>query len=329
MNPAIAQMVEALAPHMTAPAYNAPAPAAPVTLVELAPPLPAPVPVAIDPEVGMGHKQLVAFRTFSELHKRAMIYRTGDVRQEDDVFDKDYGICDNIANSVPPRDELPNEGMSRSAYREMVSRIKDNIICQTPSFSGSYSYPVPHPDYLEHDDTTVRRRKAESAWDNCSDRWTGEYGLARLNQLKEMIDIIQNKWNDNYAGYMTPAMRHGIDKNSIVMIDDQEGLWKLHRDDESSDPYFQPIESKDGDGVKHFSLSYVKKIDTNGHYDKLSVPEFLERHDALLAEQAEAEKEVSRIKMLLSQAQANVNKAKSNIAVNDYFMGVQHKVRRM
>lgn len=302
-------------------------PPMPVSLV--APAAPVPMPAPVNPESGMTDKQKVMFRTFKELHRRATAYVAG-THFDDEDFDKDYGICDNIANSVH-RDFLV-DGITRNDARTMSTRVKDNIICRTPSFSGSFSYPVPHPDFINHEDPAVRRRKAELAWDECNGRgarWLGEYGAARINQLAEMIDIIQHKWDDKMASHMTPAQRNGIDKNSIVTIEGQEGLWKLYRDDESSDPYFQPVGNEGDQGVKHFGLSYVKVLDSSATCEPMTVPEFLAQHEKLLADKKEAEDEVARIKQMLAAAQLRVTKVMGDIAMNDYHLGQQHKVRRM
>jgi hypothetical protein len=244
--------------------------------------------------------QQQAVTTFKTMLARAMAHRNGD-NVEDSLFYTGYGICDNIERCMP-------EGSSST----IIALIKDNLIRRVPSYSGNYHYPVSCPE-------TSGSEGADSAWSRHSNKWAGAYGQNRITQLNELIDMIENKWDDSFAQNMTPAVRVGIIPN-ITLCQFRDGtFWHLDTDDGSSDPYFRPV---GGGDRRSQELRYVTIMPTVIDGKKRSVPAFLKEIAKQQAKRDKLQAQIAALQRLAAEAN-------SKIAMLDYGLAQTHKVKRM
>lgn len=175
------------------------------------PPAPIEAPVPQIPTVTTVWQQR-AIECFSNMHAAAVSYRAtkdpGNLRPA-------AGICDNIERFTSNDDEM--------VY------VKDNLIRTLPSYSGAWHYPVKH---------TASHESAERAWDYTENKWLGDYGANRLEQLGELVEAIKTRWDDNLIIRQSPAYQRGIKVGDIVWHRERNELITFETDDFSADPYF-------------------------------------------------------------------------------------------
>lgn len=242
-----------------------------------------------------------AVDVFTMMHTEAVKHRAGERSR----LNASYGICDNIERFV--------DSVTGASNRQMTE-VKENLIRQTAIYSGSYTYPVPCPDGAE----------ANRAFDRNSDKWVGAYGLNRLTQLEQMIELIKTKWDDSLVNRLTPAVRNGLAVGDVVVFT-REGsrnhgsLFVLRYDDESTSPSFHKIgEPTDYEDI---DLSYIRKID-NALIVSQSVSEFLAQLEQKAAEEAS-------LKAQIAELQSKLKNVTVEMAVLDYGLATQHKVKRI
>lgn len=153
-----------------------------------------------------------AIECFSHMHAAAVNYRE---TKEPGMIRPGAGICDNIERFTNHDDEM--------VY------VKDNLIRTLPSYSGAWHYPVKNTD--AHDN-------AERAWDYTENKWLGDYGANRLEQLGELVEAIKTRWDDNLIIRQSPAYQRGIKVGDIVWHRERNELITFETDDFSADPYF-------------------------------------------------------------------------------------------
>lgn len=87
-------------------------------------------------------------------------------------YDRDLGICYNVERAtmnVPGTDDLA------------ISNMMFDLWKKWPNFSGTLSYPVPHPQYSLPEMAYIEE-------DHC---WEGEYGDSRKELLSFLIAELQ------------------------------------------------------------------------------------------------------------------------------------------
>lgn len=261
-----------------------------------------PVPVLPKAQATYTELQKVAINTFQAMYEAAAAYRRGEPSPNGCSLNGDYGICDNIDRFARA------SGSSESP----MSEVKENFIRQTEIYSGNYTYPVPCPDGGD----------ASSAFSRHSNKWNGPYGLNRLIQLGQLIELIKSdKWDDSMVRRKTPAFRNGLTVGDIVVYTrrTEHTYWVLRHDDESMSPSFHKIGDKDD--YTDLDLNYIKKVNKADTGEK-TVSEFLEELKVKQEEQKEIEKQMAALQALLA---AN----KSAIALLDFGLADQHKVKRL
>jgi hypothetical protein len=249
----------------------------------------------------MSNIQKQALDTFNTMRTRAIQHRNGE-HVSDSLFYTGYGICDNISRCMP-----------QNASSEIMALIKDNVIRRVPSYSGNYHYPVNCP-------TDTGSDAAENAWGRHSNKWADAYGALRLAQLEELIDIIENKWDDSLARTMTPATRVGIIPH-VTMVQFRDGsFWNLDTDDGSSDPYFRPVGGGDrrSQELRHIKVMPMQTFEN----DSRSVAEFLQ-------EIADNQRQQTEMQTAIAAMQKALTEKQSALAMLDYGLGIVHKVKRM
>jgi hypothetical protein len=251
------------------------------------------------------HKHTI--KALLECEGYAIKHRAGEY-VDSDYFYPNYGICDNIGR-----------GNWRSSEINMFSRVKDNLIRRLPSYSGAYHFPVRHPDFMT--DTDQATIKAEEAWNGNTNKWEGEYGANRLTQLKELIQHCLNDWSDELTSDMTPAQRVGIVKGeTICQRREDNTLWVLHTDDDSSDPYFVPHGSED---VDRRSIDLRKLRVMHAHnIGNMSVK-------AILSKVGKIQSKKDKLEAQIAALQAQVNQLQVEIVSHDVALIKQHKVKRV
>lgn len=252
----------------------------------------------------MSHVQQHAISCFTTMLQRARKYReTGSC--DSDLFYTGYGICDNIARCMP-----------NGASESQLSTVKDNLIRAVPSYSGNYHYPVRHPAPRPDRDPA---NEAESAWDQTSNRWDGDYGAERIIQLEELLDHVTNKWQDAYAYDMSPASRLGIVKDLTICIKTTDNsMWILSKDDNSSDPYFVPVGGGDRQAI---NVRYLKVLPAEGG-EKRSVAGFISR----IRKHEKARRKLEEKALALKK---EIDALKQLEVTLDYHLAHQHGVRRI
>ena len=242
--------------------------------------------------------QQTAINVFQAMYDAAVAYRNS----EPSTLNSDYGICDNIDRFARAH------GSSESP----MSEVKENFIRQTEIYSGNYTYPVPCPDGGD----------ASGAFSRHSNKWNGPYGLNRLIQLGQLIALIKSdKWDDSMVRRKTPAFRNGLTVGDMVVYTrrTEHTYWIFRRDDESPDPSFHKI--GDASDYADLDLNYVRKVD-KAQLVQRSVAEFLEELKAKQEEQDAIAKQIAELQAVLA-----VNK--SAIALLDFGLADQHKVKRI
>lgn len=274
-----------------------PAPVAPALTMQeaLAAPLPV-VPVA-SPYTAL---QALAIKTFETMYEHAVAHREGG---ESHLIGT-YGICDNISRF---------SDMASANYSQMAE-VKENLIRTTASYSGDYTYPV----------KGVNGRDASNSFSFFDNKWQGEYGLNRLNQLGELVDILKSdKWSDDLVNRQTPAKRHGLKVGDIVKYTHpgryENTLWVLREDDASRNPSFYRLSDKDD--WTDLSLEYIVKAGEE-LVKARSVSEFLSELEAQTKVKEDLDRQIAE---LTKQLQNVV----SGIALLDYGLADQHKVKRI
>lgn len=248
-----------------------------------------------------------AINTFTTMLSRAESYRHDPLSSSSDNFYSGYGICDNIGRCKP-----------QGADESVMSMIKDNVIRRLPSYSGCYHYPV--KSNKQRDGYTVAD-EAENAWGNNSDKWLGEYGANRVQQLRELIDYVTNNWRDELAENMTPAKRVGIIQNVTVVRRIPEGdFFTLQYDDSSCDPYFMPLGGTPDDR-RSIDLRRIEIVKTEDQ-PKRSLKSFLKLHAKTVAKR-------EALEMKLKELKAEIETFKREEAMLDYALGQQHGVKRL
>lgn len=239
-----------------------------------------------------------AVKTFTTMLERAKLYRENGTRES---FDPESGICDNISNCRP----------NGAGYDEMY-RVKDNVIRIVPSYSGNYHYPVKHPHGGD----------AESAWDDSSNKWSGDYGAQRIIQLEELIEHIKTKWNENLVTNMTPAMQRGIVLMETVCQHVTNGtLWVMQYDDDSSSPYFIPLGNTGREGRTDIRLKDLKILSVSDS-KKRSVRSFVNQAKRIEEKRERLEKQIAKLT-------ADMESLRGELALNDYNLSQQHGVKRI
>lgn len=268
--------------------FDSDAPVAPALTLEKAPLPVAPVYTEL---------QQKAINTFQAMYDDAVAYREG----RDTRLNGDYGICDNI-------DRYASRAGS---YEGQMSEVKENLIRQTASYSGNYTYPVPCPDGGD----------ASNAFSRHSNKWRGAYGLNRLVQLEQLVELIKTKWDDSMVNRKTPAFRNGLKVGYIVRHTRRENtLWVFRRDDESMAPSFHKLGDKDD--YVDIDLNYVVKVDKDEISKPRAVSEFLSELEAQAKKKADIERQIAELQKALTGVQ-------TDIAMLDYGLADQHKVKRL
>lgn len=256
----------------------------------------APLPVPVAPVYT--ELQQKAINTFQAMYDDAVAYREG----RDTRLNGDYGICDNI-------DRYASRAGS---YESQMSEVKENLIRQTAIYSGNYTYPVPCPEGGD----------ASTAFSRNSNKWCGDYGLNRLTQLGQLIELIKTQWDDSMVNRKTPAFRNGLVVGDVVRYTrrDEPSFWVFRRDDESMSPSFHKLTDKDD--YTDIDLNYIVKVDKDEICKPRAVSEFLSE----LEEQAKKKADIER---QISELQKALNGVKTDIAMLDYGLADQHKVKRI
>ncbi len=176
--------------------------------------------------------QEIAIQTFETLIDWAVAYRN-DTDNKAPNFEVYSGICDNLYFTIPA--DYRRDGIHR-----VIVNIKNNLICQVPSWSGNYTYPVKGTD----------GDSAERTWDSTREKWLGEYGNYRIEQACEILYMIKNNWNEELTLRLSPAKRLGIIPHLTLLTWDNR-FWLLSEDDDSSCPYFDEIGGRE---LKHICI---------------------------------------------------------------------------
>jgi hypothetical protein len=273
--------------------------------LELAPPL---LPVSVAPaltldkaplQVVYTELQQLAINTFQGMYDAALRHREG----LDSRLNGEYGICDNI-------DRFSDMAGANSSQ---MSEVKENLIRVTPIYSGNYTYPVPCPTGGD----------AGNAFTRHSNKWREAYGLNRLTQLGQLIDIIKSdKWSDDMVKRQTPAFRNGLVVGDIVRYTrrDVPSFWVFRRDDESMSPSFHKLLDKDD--YTDIDLNYIVKVDRESVFKVRSVSEFLSTIAEQVAKKADIERQIAELQSQLQGVQ-------SEVAMLDFGLADQHKVKRI
>lgn len=295
----VREQAPAPVPQLTCIGPVLPVPAATVSFDCDAPVAPAltlektPLPVPVYTEL-----QQKAINTFQAMYDDAVAYRDG----RDTRLNGDYGICDNI-------DRYASRAGS---YESQMSEVKENLIRQTAMYSGNYTYPVPCPEGGD----------ASTAFSRNSNKWRGAYGTNRLVQLEQLIELIKTKWDDSMVNRKTPAFRNGLVVGDVVRYTrrDTPSFWVFRRDDESMSPSFHKLTDKDD--YTDIDLNYIVKVDKDEICKPRAVSEFLSELEAQAKKKADIERQIAELQKALTGVQ-------TDIAMLDYGLADQHKVKRI
>lgn len=245
--------------------------------------------------------QQKAINTFQGMYDAAVLYREG----LDNSLRGECGICDNISRFAT----------YASADSNQMAEVKENLIRTTASYSGEYTYPV----------KGVEGRTASSSFSFFDNKWKGGYGFNRLTQLGELIDIIKSdKWDDCLINRQTPAFRNGLKVGDVVQYKNPHRtqaatFWVFRHDDHSSSPSFHKLGDKDD--YTDLDLDYVKKVKSDMVKER-PVSEFLSEIEAQVKIKTDLERQVAEL-------QARLNEVTGDIAMLDYGLADQHKVKRI
>jgi hypothetical protein len=246
-------------------------------------------------ESGYTKLQTFAINTFQAMYDDAVLHREGKAHR----LCGDYGICDNI----------PRFAEFAGADTGKMIEVKENLIRQTASYSGDYNYPV----------KPVNDESASNSFSRHGNKWKGEYGLNRLTQLGELIEMLKTHWDDSLVVRQTPATRNGLEVGSLVRYTGDNSFWVFRRDDESMSPSFHRL--GDCNDYTDLRLEYIKKVDAS-QIEERSVSEFLEVLTVKIEEQTSIEKQIAELKAKLVSVQ-------SDVSLLDYSLAKQHKVKRI
>ena len=242
--------------------------------------------------------QQKAINTFQGMYDAAVAHREG----RESRLNGDYGICDNIDRFAS----------LAGSYESQMSEVKENLIRQTAMYSGNYTYPVPCPDGGD----------ASSAFSRHSNKWRGDYGLNRLVQLEQLIELIKTKWDDTLVNRKTPAFRNGLKVGDVVRYTrrDTPSFWVFRRDDESMSPSFHKLTDKDD--YTDIDLNYIVKVDKDEICKPRAVSEFLSELEVQASKKVDIERKIAELQKQLTDVQ-------TDIAMLDYGLADQHKVKRI
>lgn len=275
---------------------------------EVPAPAPAPSPrpaqfvtvnVEVTPPGRYTDLQQLAINTFQGMYDAAVRHRNG----EPSNLHSTYGICDNI--------ERFSDLASANSYH--MVELKENLIRLTDIYSGNYTYPVPAADGGD----------AGNAFSNVHDKWEGAYGLNRLTQLGQLIEIIKSdKWNDDLIKRKTPAVRNGLEVGDLIQYTRRgdNSLWVFRRDDDSTSPSFHKLGNPDD--YTDLDLTYVVKVDRNKVLVQRPVGEFL----SVIAEKTQQKADIER---QIAELQKQLKENQTEIAILDFGLADQHKVKRI
>lgn len=257
---------------------------------------PQAVPVVPSPYTPL---QQQAINTFQSMYDDAVRYRNDGTTR----LNADYGICDNI-------ERYAERAGARAGH---MAEIKENLIRATAIYSGDYTYPVPCPE----------GGSASNAFCRGGNKWKGAYGLNRLTQLGQLIELIKSdRWSDDLIKRMSPAQRNNLQVGDLVRYTrrDEPSFWVFRRDDDSMSPSFYRLGNVDD--YADLDLNHVVKVDREEMFKERPVSEFL----SVIAEKSSQAEE---LKAQMEQLKKQLKAVNDEIAILDFGLGEQHKVKRI
>ncbi|MNE01350.1 hypothetical protein D3C80_937870 [compost metagenome] len=221
-------------------------------------------------------------------------------------LERSYGVCSNIE-----RFHDAASGLTRGKWEEIMANVKNSVLPLTPSYTGSFHYPVPGVDGMD----------AERAFDRADNKWSGEYGANRIKQCKEAIAIMETQWNDEWAVKKTRANRAGIYENSTVVRfkDYPHMLWRMDCDDGSHNPHFKSLcESRGG----YMDLDRISEIVDVDKMKTLTVKQYLKKAEKIIAKRAKIIAKLDALQAIRDSLDVELKSADSMLAL-------VHKVKRI
>lgn len=248
------------------------------------------VDVVVDP------MQKLALEILNKILLSAEHYReTGGIINK---FHRNDGICYNI------------ESMAAHHTHQLLN-VKDNLIRQTPSYSGNYHYPVANPD----------GGCAERCWNDNNCKWDGAYGALRIQQLKELIHLVETQWEPGLIEPRSPARRIGLKVGDTVLRHTDGQILRFVRDDDSSNPAFAFLGKGDHDSFWEH-VNNVRKIVLSEEDRAKSVSQYVDEADTHLAKQKEIREAIAALEKALQDVNASLH-------LVDYKLAEVHRVRRL
>jgi murein L,D-transpeptidase YafK len=146
--------------------------------------------------------------------------------------------------------------------------------------------------------------------------------MNRLIQLEQLIELIKTKWDDSMVNRKTPAFRNGLKVGDVVRYTrrDTPSFWVFRRDDESMSPSFHKLTDKDD--YTDIDLNYIVKVDKDEISKPRAVSEFLSELEEQAKKKADIERQIAELQKALTNVQ-------TDIAMLDYGLADQHKVKRI
>jgi hypothetical protein len=148
----------------------------------------------------------------------------------------------------------------------------------------------------------------------------GAYGLRRMQQLRELIELCKTDWDEELTTHLSPAKRLGI-KAGDFMQDRHGNLFELTQDDGSHNPVFMRLGSTESH-YKNIDKLYPVKDKSNLAGKPRSVKSLVKEADKISAQIAKIE---AKIAALNEQSRALIVQ-RSNV---DVTLRIQHKVKRI